>query len=561
MKIGSAGYGKTVLSTAIIEDLRPTLPPGATMNNNSGNTNVIYFHFNAQKPGQRSSCDALRAAAAQVIEILADNSDVMDLLSVWRMQNNDSRGMATEPELSEFLLLAVRRLPSAAFVFDGIDECYDFERLWPFLSATCANTRIKSLLLGRPQTAVPSVYTHLVQRHWLPGTNQEDIFAFFVREISIMQSLGQLDDDIHLESTADTLTSCANSSFLWAILIISYLRSPALSLSERRQEMSDPNRVVTMPRLYAGILRQFEALYPQDRNLLTKIFWVLVQSRRPPTIAELDVVISIEPGNKTPSKNLHSSLRETLHRLCGALIEIGPNSAVSFSHLAFRNFLLSDDATNMKSPFQIDLKSSSLWMSQVCLSYLVHDVPPGPLSGKPDTEADKHQLAAELPFLEYSARHWVEHTVDALRLMSHTLRELISAGYQLFQQLGSFLSNKSSISAWIETCWSWSFRPSVEPLWQELEKRLGSRDIRYEQDPLNAQTRKPFDHIQKIAEDLGKLEEQWSHLLAVRPYEIWGPSVSAFLGPMSWAYNHEATVINVPDGGGSKDFKETVLKV
>ena len=518
----------------MIEDLQSPLSSVEMKDNEVPHASIIYFHFNAQKPGQRSFCDALRAATAQVVETLAENSAIMDLLSVLKLQTDGSRRIATEQELSDFLLLAVRSLPSVALIFDAIDECHDVEKMWPFLSAACTTTNMKFLLLGRPQIPVHPDVAHLILREELPRTNRLDIYDFLVREIKSMQNRGQLDDRVLAEPTADTLASCADSSFLWASLIMSYLQSPVLSLGERRRELWDPNRLVTMPRLYSGMLQQFEVLYPQDRDLLIRIFRVLVLSKRPPTIRELDVAISVEPGHKLSSKGHRENVMDTLQRLCGALVDIGPNSTVSFSHLSFRSFLLSEEAMDMKSQFRIDRQSSSLWISQVCLSHLVHDVPQTPLSGALDTEADKLVLAEELPFLEYSARHWVEHIVDALRLMSNTLPELISECYPLLQQLGSLLGQKSSISAWIEACWTWGFQPSVESLWYELERRLERHDARYQRDARQAQIRKPLDHIHELSEDLKKLQQHWSHLLSVRPYEIWGPSVSAYLGEMSW---------------------------
>ncbi|CAN9409120.1 unnamed protein product [Alternaria alternata] len=550
----------TILSTAMIEDLQSPLSSVEMKDNEVPHASIIYFHFNAQKPGQRSFCDALRAATAQVVETLAENSAIMDLLSVLKLQTDGSRRIATEQELSEFLLLAVRSLPSVALIFDAIDECHDVEKMWPFLSAVCTTTNMKFLLLGRPQIPVHPDVAHLILREELPRTNRLDIYDFLVREIKSMQNRGQLDDRVLAEPTADTLASCADSSFLWAILIMSYLQSPVLSLGERRRELWDPNRLVTMPRLYSGMLQQFEVLYPQDRDLLIKIFRVLVLSKRPPTIRELDVAISVEPGHKLSSKGHRENVMDTLQRLCGALVDIGPNSTVSFSHLSFRSFLLSEEAMDLKSQFRIDRQSSSLWISQVCLSYLVHDVPQTPLGGALDTEADKLVLAEELPFLEYSARHWVEHIVDALRLMSNTLPELVSDCYPLLQQLDSLLGQKSSISAWIEACWTWGFQPSVESLWYELERRLERHDARYQRDARQSQIRKPLDHIHELSEDLKKLQQHWSHLLSVRPYEIWGPSVSAYLGEMSWAYNHEAKVAIVTGDRGSHDMGEMVLK-
>jgi hypothetical protein len=544
----------------MIEDLKPVVPSDEITGDRVLQPNIVYFYFNAQKPGQRSFCDALRAVAAQLVEIFAEDSGVMDLLSVLKSRSDGSRRIADQHELTEFLLLVVRRLPSVAFVFDAIDECHDFENLWPFLSAACTRPTIKFLLLGRPQIPIPRDLTHLVRREPLPRTNRIDIYAFLVREIKTMQQHGQIDGAISAQLTANTLASCADSSFLWASLIISFLQSPVLSLGERQRELWDPNRLVTMPRLYSGMLQQFEILYPQDRNLLIRIFRVLVMAKRPPTIKELDVAISVEPGHKLSIKDHRESVTETLQRLCGALVDIGPNSTVSFSHLSFRSFLLSEEAMEMKSQFRIDRQSSSLWISEVCLSYLVHDVPQGPLSGAPDDAAEILVLAEQLPLLEYSARYWVEHTVDALQLMSNTLPELISDCYPLLQQLGGLLRQKSSISAWIEACWTWSFRPSVESLWYELERRLQRRDDRYQEDTKQARTRKPLEQIHHLSEDLKKLEEHWSHLLSVRPHEIWGPSVSACLGPMSWAYNTEAKVTIVPDNDRSNCMGETILK-
>jgi hypothetical protein len=166
----------------------------------------------------------------------------------------------------------------------------------------------------------------------------------------------------------------------------------------------------------------------------------------------------------------------------------------------------------------------------VCLSYLVNDVPQGPFNRSPSTAADKAEIDLQLPLSEYSARYWVDPAVCGLRLMPGTLHELISDFYPLLQQLGSFLSRKGSISAWIAVCWIYNFQPCIEPLWQELERRLGQLNTGAQRNSMEWRISESFSQIRTVSEDLRKLGEHWSHLLSVRPYEIWGASISVFLG-------------------------------
>ena len=183
------------------------------------------------------------------------------------------------------------------------------------------------------------------------------------------------------------------------------------------------------------------------------------------------------------------------------------------------------------------------------------------LSGSPDTAADKAEIALKLPLSEYSARYWVDHAVCALQLMPGTLRELISDCYPLFQQLGSFLSRKASISAWIELCWTYDLQPSIETLWQELEKRLSQVNTRAQRNSMEWRVSESLSQIRTFSEDLKKLNEHWSHLLSVRPYEIWGASISVFLGQASWAHNDDAKVTAIANEEANEDLEETILKV
>ena len=188
---------------------------------------------------------------------------------------------------------------------------------------------------------------------------------------------GHLQEHLIPDRIADTLASRANSRFLWASLMICYLQSPALSPDARVQLIENSSQLETLHGLYSGLLKQFESLFSQERTLLSKIFQFLVLSKEPPSVEQLNIAISVKPGAKFVKRDQISNITDTLQRLCGALIDIGPDLTVSFSHLSFRVFLLSGDAKQLRTPFRVDFKAGSLRIAVVCLSYLVNDVPQG----------------------------------------------------------------------------------------------------------------------------------------------------------------------------------------
>ncbi|CAN9367703.1 unnamed protein product [Alternaria alternata] len=255
----------TILSTAMIEDLQSPLSSVEMKDNEVPHASIIYFHFNAQKPGQRSFCDALRAATAQVVETLAENSAIMDLLSVLKLQTDGSRRIATEQELSEFLLLAVRSLPSVALIFDAIDECHDVEKMWPFLSAVCTTTNMKFLLLGRPQIPVHPDVAHLILREELPRTNRLDIYDFLVREIKSMQNRGQLDD----RTSVDLKDAVADYQVLQMTEGFPVLRHFSVYLDSEdllEVELAAKDQKFTFPVSFASDMSQI--------SILRSLYWV-----------------------------------------------------------------------------------------------------------------------------------------------------------------------------------------------------------------------------------------------------------------------------------------------
>jgi hypothetical protein len=251
---------------------------------------VVYFYFNAQILGKQSYCNALRAAIIQIVEAVQNDPEMIDLISISMICDDGGRSVASDDDLMELLLLSIHRFSSLALILDGIDECRDFEITWSFLSAACMDKSIRCLFLGRPLITIPSEYARLVLRQSLIGMNRQDNYDYFHEEIRNLQIAGQLQEHFISDRIAGTLTSRANSSFLWASLMISYLRSPVLNSDERAQEIENSSQMETLTGIYSGMIRQLELLF-HERTLLSKIFQFLVLSKEPPSVKQINIAI------------------------------------------------------------------------------------------------------------------------------------------------------------------------------------------------------------------------------------------------------------------------------
>lgn len=264
---------------------------------------MVYFHFNSQQPGKHTSGDALRAIVLQIIQGHQADAETIDAISVLMMdregknRSNPSDDELTE-QLVELFLLSISRFSSFFLVLDAIDECQGFEKLLAVIAEGFAAEKFKCVFLGRPLFPIPAEYAHLALRHSLHGGNRQDIWNYLrlrATELQISRGLGQ---DITPKYIADQLTPRSDSMFLWASLMIEYLRSPALSPTEKAQEIREPNRLEALDDIYSRILQRFKFSNDKEEELVRKVLQFLALSNQPPTIEQLRIVVAMKSDRK-----------------------------------------------------------------------------------------------------------------------------------------------------------------------------------------------------------------------------------------------------------------------
>lgn len=126
MIIGKPGYGKTILSATIIEDLvnyiyqeldDPALGilPGF----------VAYFYF--EQTTNNSINTAIRSVLAQILRTHQYTKEIVDALSIAMIYSGSGQAFASNQDIISVLRLCIHKFGISYMVFDGLDECQNWE--------------------------------------------------------------------------------------------------------------------------------------------------------------------------------------------------------------------------------------------------------------------------------------------------------------------------------------------------------------------------------------------------------------------------------------------------
>jgi hypothetical protein len=133
---GPPGYGKTVLSSFVIEDLRSTSHQAGT---DAGD--IAYFHFDKLSQDCKEPQHALRAVLNQIIHARWYCKDVVDAITILMDVGGSGQRIASEGDLATALSFTLRYFPNLGLILDGVDECSEPEALFRTLFLYSAITQ------------------------------------------------------------------------------------------------------------------------------------------------------------------------------------------------------------------------------------------------------------------------------------------------------------------------------------------------------------------------------------------------------------------------------------
>ncbi|KAF4958947.1 hypothetical protein FGADI_2026 [Fusarium gaditjirri] len=548
---GNPGGGKSVLAASIIREL------------SSYNQNLLYFFFREQYPFHTASDLALRAILAQILHKHKHKDDILDKFSFAQSHGAKSSGqpVATPAELKDLLHLCLTFIDSPVLILDGIDECSEPGEFVKYLKTLLSIPELRVLFSSRP--TVQALTKLVTPEHRLSFGQvgvENDIYTFCRYHILDFIDEGLLLETCDVNQLTRKLVVGADRMFLWAKLMLSFLRSPALNRRVRESMISSVTLPEGLGSMYLRIFRQISFLDSAQQQMAKRVIqWTL--------LCHQDFVLSWKAwyqllGVEDPhnSRSPFTQLSELISLVtCGLVIlrgsklrlgmsdppsSCGSNSAnCVFVHLSVREYLFEwtpeerDIAMLCPSPI-----ISHMDLARVYLTHLLSSAPPTiPLRTEKQATSDRGPIGLHC----YCSVRWLYHLGKAVSIkfsMSNSFHQEMCSTVvtELFDLLKDFLQNPLAVAHWIEFFYT---SPSVFPFWSLAAVMLDENKWVFTPSILNAfhQTldwlswaeELPLPHISKkvsvplhtqllqLIGYLSELSSKWNSQLNEDPSIIW----------------------------------------
>jgi WD40 repeat protein len=343
---GNAATGKSVLASHVIRRLESeTLP-------------CSYFFFKHNSAGKSSVADCLRSLAFQMA--CSDESARSKLLSLEKDDSLWERG--DERVVWRKLFLRCLFLTGSSqphfWVIDALDECSNFQSLFPLFSRIPKNIRI--FISSRSTQDIEQGFTGLgelvLHQHICVSDTIEDIRLFITSKMDGFP----IGYDENRKILQDRIVTKSAGSFLWVRLVVQELEH---TFSEEAIEDVLNEVPPDMNQLYARILTNMTKEI-RGTNLAKAILMWSVCVSRPLSIHELQYALKLDIN-----ETVHN-LERSIASICGQLIFVDHCSKVQIIHQTARDFLLQQ----LQIPqFSIQKKQSHARLASVCLQFLTGD--------------------------------------------------------------------------------------------------------------------------------------------------------------------------------------------
>lgn len=501
---GNPGWGKTVLASSVVGEIL-----GECDESQSGGI-VCHYFFEQGINGKLSIKGTYQALVAQIFN---QGHRFQQICDVFALAIDIADSTASEHELFDLLKICVPLLPKVFFVLDGIDECADDDRLLRNIQILTTTSTLKTIFFSRPN--VPSLRRSIPTESMIRLRKlvlDKDISVFLRSAISELQDLCLIPDNIDLGLLRDKMVQRSDGMFLWARLMINYLKSPALTRAERIEEISKTTPE-GLDQMYERIIDHIRSMDTPSHKLAGNVLMWLAYARSSLGSDELKEIIW---GSKATSKKADEKddIDHAIIVCCCGLVEKAPTKHFRYIHLTAQEFMTSGKA-KWKDGREIVPKASltNLQLAEFCLRYLSYGVPAQPLSGNIQCATAPEHLLTNFPFLEYASYYWPEHISEAIISCGpygdENLEELISA-------IHKFFSLKICVMVWVEANFALKGRLPIEELqdlvsqWKTYSKKRNDSDIE-----------NSGKKLKEFCLDMQNLVREWGGALQQRPHEIW----------------------------------------
>ncbi|KAH0543071.1 hypothetical protein FGG08_002584 [Glutinoglossum americanum] len=408
--------GKSVLSGYIINTL------------SSLNLDCSYYFFRHGDKEKSTVSGLLRSIIFQMALISVDirqkllsmiergiRFDKDDAKAVWRK--------VVVPSISR-----IGPFQTQYWILDALDECSDFDILFPMMASIESTTPIKILITSRKMHEIVQQFTDMQRNSSDEATiwdemsfddTQADITLYLEGNRTKLRAGSDAERDAFLNRILEKSEGC----FLWVRLVLDEL-ALTWTVSQVRQVLEEVPQ--NMEQLYARALRIMSSKPKYTKDIARTILVWTVCAVRPLTISELYAALKIDLGD-----DVHD-LESAIASLCAQLVHVDKTGRVLMVHLTARTFLVDP---KLESEFSINEKVGHLRLAEICLQYLCSDEMKLPRARRSKRVQTRRTQRSNFVF--YVCPAFAEH-----------LRRTTSKDHTLSALLYEFLDN--NVLSWIE---------------------------------------------------------------------------------------------------------------
>jgi hypothetical protein len=536
----------------------------------------IHFHYYDTLrawSGNTEAAGALRAWLVQFIHAYQDKIDEEALGAMTMLMRKGGSGQqrASGEEVVALLKWFLCRHPRTIMIIDGVEEADNPHEFF----------RLLSILMSDPIIAAPSDAIDRTDNpavHELPTKNSPELkcaagILVFARpsisvpdhmacdEVTFDRTLNQYDIEWYLESNMDDIVgrgylgemtqsevektsklivNRADGMFLFAKLLIEYLKTEGLFVTQRKEVLRKVVLFEGLEELYGVILSTLQRLLPPEArgNLQKALEWT-AESLVPLHFDQLQNAIRVSQGCPISVDDIIPNFQKQLGRFSGALLEPTASGTVTFIHSTLVDYLYEDrskhrDENNHKHEFYLNRRETRMRLGLYCTSFFSRIVPHGPLASQSDITPSCELIKRQLPILSYMVEYWTAHIEQFIAtFIDHADKRSQDLLNDLITELHSFVLKKRAVMTWIEACWLFHIVPSMDAVLATF------REDRFRKSWTKDLQNLTVD-LSELSNDVQKLNQQWDHVLSAQPNEIWEPSILTLSKSRFWLETDKA---------------------
>lgn len=441
--------------------------------------------------------------------------------------------------LVDFLALCLDH--RSIIIVDGVDECDDSETFVSALKKLCQGSSCKLIAFSRVhvaqlQQAVPSQF-----RLALP----KDLMEADIRLYSQRETQELIEDELLPESAEDSVDEIidrmvmgADGMFLWARLMVKFLRSPALSQGQRMRVIHDIHFPEGLEKMYDRIgdfIRgSGETTYKLASHTLT---WLVFRAT---TMSTTQTRQALSINGIWPIGSSDEDVREFENAAliaCAGLAEVvslpSTRSAVrvlKLTHVSVKDVLIRQRSLIEPQPESALCDDGgmsfyyrqNLRLAAICIKQLLYHTPAHPLSSKFHVSLTAADLSLMLPFTDYAALYWIHHTT-AIDFGDIEERVSLNRSFlTLFQdysvELKRFLGTPKAVSVWLEA--HYTMQSGSSPSGAAMRRWASSLSELSQSGSLKVDSGL-LALIFEFRTDLDRIVTRWEQTLRLTPHVIW----------------------------------------